>query len=420
MQGKKFDSDGQCDNNSSADLPGDVEYGLSEEDDAQPFFEEQWSAAPDPSGICLIDQEMPCEAQDVRDTCREPPCHSDQNTNIEQEIGQSAPSTGSKQSSKPTRALYNASPTHRQESRRQEGMTAVPLVPVIPVDHTTAMIVGEGNQSTPRHDRFSQNQRAKCLLCGATLAIVLVAAVVGGVCGSGKCTAETDSGNSKASSESPTLSPTAQSSTLSPTEQSSAFRSFTTTQELYLAVDTYLNLTKYLSPNSSEFNSSDVCDKYGCPIGIWDVSNIKDFSGVFDPQRNLPLTSEDRLADLNTFNENLSEWDMSSATSLSGMFAYTSAFEGYSIENWNVSSVVDMSFLFFHAKSFNANLSKWDTSHVVSMAGLFGHAQSFVGSDTLSSWNTSSLVELGAAFAEASSFNGTLSGLGCESRRIYV
>jgi Mycoplasma protein of unknown function, DUF285 len=47
------------------------------------------------------------------------------------------------------------------------------------------------------------------------------------------------------------------------------------------------------------------------PIGQWDVSNVQDFSYVFDANRN-PLLID--------FNEDLSNWDMSSATNLSHMF----------------------------------------------------------------------------------------------------
>jgi surface protein len=405
---KEFDLCGRCDNNSNSNLPGDLEDGHSDED--VQLFEEQWSAAQDPSGIILVDQEIPCKAEDVRDKCNDPPCHSEQITHLEQEIRLSSPPGES------TGALDDACFSHRQKSQQQQqqqpqqqqqqqgSMTAVPLVPVIPIDRTTAFGIGEGNQSTMRYDKFSRH--GKRVIYGITLAIILAAAILGGVCGSGMCTAKTDPEVKKISTVPPTPS-----TTQSPTAQSSeTFRSFTATQELYSAVDMYLKLTESWSPNSSEFNSSEVCYTYGCPIGIWDVSKIQDFSATFDPQRDVPLTSPNRIAELSSFNENLSGWDVSSATNFSRMFAYASAFEGYSIENWNVSSVVDMSFLFFQAKAFNANLSKWDTGHVVSMAGTFSNAQSFVGSNTLSSWNTSSLVELGAAFAEASSFNGDLSG----------
>jgi Mycoplasma protein of unknown function, DUF285 len=46
------------------------------------------------------------------------------------------------------------------------------------------------------------------------------------------------------------------------------------------------------------------------PIGQWDVSNIVDFSYVFDADQN-PL--------LGCFNEDLSNWDTSNATNMSDM-----------------------------------------------------------------------------------------------------
>jgi Mycoplasma protein of unknown function, DUF285 len=70
--------------------------------------------------------------------------------------------------------------------------------------------------------------------------------------------------------------------------------------ELIVAIDQYFMLR----------GGNNRTDNY-YPIGQWDVSNIEDFSYVFDAERN-PL-----LVD---FNEDLSNWDMSSATNLGYMF----------------------------------------------------------------------------------------------------
>lgn len=51
---------------------------------------------------------------------------------------------------------------------------------------------------------------------------------------------------------------------------------------------------------------SAVAEKYGWPIGAWCVDKIRDFSNVFTTRR--------------TFNEDVSRWNMSQATSLYRMF----------------------------------------------------------------------------------------------------
>jgi Mycoplasma protein of unknown function, DUF285 len=77
-----------------------------------------------------------------------------------------------------------------------------------------------------------------------------------------------------------------------------AIRVIQSKSELIAAVDQYMD------------RGGNRTDNY-YPIGQWDVSNIQDFSYIFDEERN-PL-----LVD---FNEDLSNWDMSNATNLSYMF----------------------------------------------------------------------------------------------------
>jgi hypothetical protein len=78
---------------------------------------------------------------------------------------------------------------------------------------------------------------------------------------------------------------------------------------------------------------SDVALEYGSPIGVWCVSNVTDFTGIFN---NLP----------DPLNEDLSGWDVSSAVSLNSMFA-ESIMTGIGLELWNTSSVQDFGSTFF-------------------------------------------------------------------------
>ncbi len=47
------------------------------------------------------------------------------------------------------------------------------------------------------------------------------------------------------------------------------------------------------------------------------------------------------------------------------------------VSNWDVSNVTNMSGMFAGTKSFNQDLSKWDVSNVIDMSGMFEGAESF-------------------------------------------
>merc|ERR1711970_576152 len=52
------------------------------------------------------------------------------------------------------------------------------------------------------------------------------------------------------------------------------------------------------------------------------------------------------------------------------MFFQASSFNG-DLSKWDVSKVTDMSGMFYQASSFNGDLSKWDVSRVGSKLGMF-------------------------------------------------
>ena len=58
---------------------------------------------------------------------------------------------------------------------------------------------------------------------------------------------------------------------------------------------------------------SEAAAVYGYPMGVWNVSLLEDFSGVFAGQQN--------------FNEFIGNWDLSAATDMSQMFAGASSFD---------------------------------------------------------------------------------------------
>ncbi len=58
------------------------------------------------------------------------------------------------------------------------------------------------------------------------------------------------------------------------------------------------------------------------------------------------------------FNGDISKWDVSSVTSMNGMFRDALTFNG-DISKWNVSKVIDLSFMFSEATAFEQTLC-WD------------------------------------------------------------
>ena len=117
-------------------------------------------------------------------------------------------------------------------------------------------------------------------------------------------------------------------------------------------------------------------------LNLWDVSKVatmeKMFNGASEFSGNESLSSWDTSSCTNMidmffgatkFSGDVSNWDVSSVTSISGIF-YETQFSG-DLSNWDVSSVLDLSYAFYSAFEFNSNLTLWDTSKVVNMQAVF-------------------------------------------------
>mmetsp|Transcript_10073 Transcript_10073/g.15429 ORF Transcript_10073/g.15429 Transcript_10073/m.15429 type:complete len:265 (+) Transcript_10073:92-886(+) len=159
---------------------------------------------------------------------------------------------------------------------------------------------------------------------------------------------------------------------------------FTSNQQLIEAVQKYCEDKR----KNAEFLAS----RYGWPINIWDVSEVTDFSGVFEEQCE--------------FNENIGDWDMSNAVNMDYMFLHAHAFH-QDLSRWNISNVKSMVGMFHCAFSFNGNISTWDTSNVELMTWMFSSASAF--NQDLSSWNTSNVKIMARMFYDAPLFHQDLS-----------
>ena len=125
------------------------------------------------------------------------------------------------------------------------------------------------------------------------------------------------------------------------------------TEELQIAIRDYLQ---------DDSRESEVAQRYGWPIGAWNVSQVNDFSRLFEDQSD--------------FNEELNGWDTSRATNMSRMFRGALSFN-QPLDHLDVSLVTDFSGMFQRAESFNQDLNNWNTSSAMDMQFAFSGAASF-------------------------------------------
>ncbi len=128
-------------------------------------------------------------------------------------------------------------------------------------------------------------------------------------------------------------------------------------------------------------------------IGEWNVSSVTDMSEMF--------------RGANSFNANIGSWNVSSVENMSEMFKSADSFN-QDIGEWNVSNVTDMSKMFRGANSFNANIGSWNVSNVTDMRWMFRQAYSF--NRDIGSWDVSSVTNMEFMFGSAESFNQDIGG----------
>ncbi|MEI0531812.1 BspA family leucine-rich repeat surface protein [Brachyspira pilosicoli] len=113
--------------------------------------------------------------------------------------------------------------------------------------------------------------------------------------------------------------------------------------------------------------------------------------------------------------EGIEDWDVSNVEDMSYMFAYMSydSFESrskakfnHNLNKWNVSKVKHMSFMFYYCNDFNQPLDKWDVSNVEDMFRMFDNCKKF--NQPLNSWNVSNVTNMSGMFQVAESFNQPL------------
>ncbi|MEI0537771.1 BspA family leucine-rich repeat surface protein [Brachyspira pulli] len=113
--------------------------------------------------------------------------------------------------------------------------------------------------------------------------------------------------------------------------------------------------------------------------------------------------------------EGIEDWDVSNVEDMSYMFAHMSydSYENrskakfnHNLNNWNVSKVKHMSFMFYYCQDFNQPLDKWDVSNVQDTFRMFDNCKKF--NQPLNSWNVSNVTNMSGMFQVAESFNQPL------------
>ncbi|MDL2057208.1 MBG domain-containing protein [Limosilactobacillus reuteri] len=127
----------------------------------------------------------------------------------------------------------------------------------------------------------------------------------------------------------------------------------------------------------------------------WDVQKVTNMSNIFNGQ------GSTNVLDISA----LSNWKTDSLQNLNTAFANNKITNLHGLENWNVSHVTDMGYIFMNDDQLTdiSALANWDTSNVTSLNRAFNVTHSLTSLHGLENWNTSKVTDLTATFANESS-----------------
>eukprot|EP00438_Fugacium_kawagutii_P000855 Skav222066 [mRNA] locus=scaffold707:297224:301628:- [translate_table: standard] len=166
----------------------------------------------------------------------------------------------------------------------------------------------------------------------------------------------------------------------------------------------------YFNEDISQWNTSAVTNMSGT-----DLFNLKFFHvfplNTFSAQRDsfsarfVDQPQGGMFVGLPVFNQPIGQWDTSAVTDMAVMFSGAGAFN-QPLSTWNTSAVRSMNGMFSGALSFNQDIGAWDTSAVRDVSDMFNGAISF--NQPVGGWNLSSVKSMIGMFAYAFSFNQPL------------
>lgn len=133
---------------------------------------------------------------------------------------------------------------------------------------------------------------------------------------------------------------------------------------------------------------------WGCKNFNCDATDVPNLTDVTDMSRMFGFAE--------SFDHDISDWNVSSVTSMRAMFNEAKSFN-QRLGNWDVSNVINMSAMFFGASSFNQEINDWDVSNVTNMEIMFSSAFSF--NQDIGSWDVTNVTRMSSMFSGAVNFN---------------
>jgi surface protein len=110
-----------------------------------------------------------------------------------------------------------------------------------------------------------------------------------------------------------------------------------------------------------EFNFTERDTFRGCANLTSSATNVPTVSQQYFQRQFMFATS---------FNGDVSNWDISGSTYTNMCFRGATAFTGIGISTWDMSNVIDISYMFYSATSFDQDLSDWDIGQVSNMSNV--------------------------------------------------
>ena len=115
------------------------------------------------------------------------------------------------------------------------------------------------------------------------------------------------------------------------------------------------------------------CNDFSSIFGGFD--EVKHIIGLEDWDVSNVRSMEFMFQDCENFNCDLSKWDVSNVQYMAYMFKGCINFNS-DLSNWDVSNVKSMAFMFKGCENFNCDLSKWNVSIVKNMRNMFDDCKS--------------------------------------------
>jgi surface protein len=177
--------------------------------------------------------------------------------------------------------------------------------------------------------------------------------------------------------------------------------SVTTTLRMFYQTDAFNNgglpMTGMVWSSCSSFNQMfREANAFNQPVSGWDVSSATTLGSMFRMDFFTP----------SNFNQDISDWTMpsSNCTAIS-MFQNNQAFNngGQSMSSWNVSGLTQIYSMFYNANAFNVPVSGWDVSNITNFQDMFRGTTLF--NQDIQPWNVSNVTTASRMFYQADAFN---------------